>query len=165
MKKLFMVIPLVLLLCFTFSCQKGEEVAEEPAVDIEAEEQAIRDVLQKTIEAKNRKDWDTVINMYAEKTIILDEGFPEEEYSLEDHREYYIKSHENIDFVEGGLKRAVISEAGEMAWSTGWNRNFYNDGAVGEMKWVAIWNKINNEWKCVVLCANFTKETKPEEEK
>ena len=29
MKKLFMVIPLVLLLCFTFSCQKGEEVTEE----------------------------------------------------------------------------------------------------------------------------------------
>jgi hypothetical protein len=29
MKKLFMVIPLVFLLCFTFSCQQGEEVAEE----------------------------------------------------------------------------------------------------------------------------------------
>ena len=28
MKKLFTVIPLVLLLCFTFSCQKAEEVAE-----------------------------------------------------------------------------------------------------------------------------------------
>ena len=31
MKKLFMVLPLVLLLCFTFGCQKGEEVAEEVA--------------------------------------------------------------------------------------------------------------------------------------
>jgi hypothetical protein len=29
MKKLFMVLPLVFLLCFTFSCQQGEEVAEE----------------------------------------------------------------------------------------------------------------------------------------
>lgn len=41
MKKLLMVIPLVLLLCFTFSYQKGEEVAEEPVVDIEAEKEAI----------------------------------------------------------------------------------------------------------------------------
>jgi proline iminopeptidase len=37
MKKLFMVLPLVLLLCFTFGCQKGEEVAEEPVVDVEAD--------------------------------------------------------------------------------------------------------------------------------
>jgi len=29
MKKLFLIIPLVLLLCFTFSCQQAEEVAEE----------------------------------------------------------------------------------------------------------------------------------------
>ena len=36
MKKLLTVIPLVILFCFTFGCQKGEEVAEEPVVDIEA---------------------------------------------------------------------------------------------------------------------------------
>ncbi|HDZ26529.1 hypothetical protein LCGC14_0669500 [marine sediment metagenome] len=29
MKKLLMVVPLVILLCFTFGCQQGEEVAEE----------------------------------------------------------------------------------------------------------------------------------------
>ena len=29
MKKLFMILPLVLVLCFTFSCQQGEEVAQE----------------------------------------------------------------------------------------------------------------------------------------
>jgi hypothetical protein len=34
MKKLLLIVPLVSLLCFTFSCQKAEEVAEEPAVDI-----------------------------------------------------------------------------------------------------------------------------------
>jgi pimeloyl-ACP methyl ester carboxylesterase len=38
MKKLFMVLPLVFLLCFTFSCQLGEEVAEEPVVDVEENE-------------------------------------------------------------------------------------------------------------------------------
>ncbi len=38
MKKLLMIIPLVFLLCITFGCKQGEEVAEEPAVDVEAED-------------------------------------------------------------------------------------------------------------------------------
>jgi len=44
MKKLFMILPLVLVLCFTFSCQKAEEVAEEPAVDVEADVEAIKNL-------------------------------------------------------------------------------------------------------------------------
>ena len=32
MKKLFMILSLVFLLCFTFSCQQGEEVAEETRI-------------------------------------------------------------------------------------------------------------------------------------
>jgi proline iminopeptidase len=39
MKKLFMILPLVFLLCFTFSCQQAEEVAEEPVVDVETREE------------------------------------------------------------------------------------------------------------------------------
>jgi ketosteroid isomerase-like protein len=56
MKKLLMIIPLVILLCFTFSCQQGEEVAEEPAVDIEAEEAAIRETMKTAIEGLNNHD-------------------------------------------------------------------------------------------------------------
>ena len=45
MKKLLMIIPLVFLLCLTFSCQKqAEEVAEEPVVDVEAEKANIQSV-------------------------------------------------------------------------------------------------------------------------
>jgi len=36
MKKLLTIIPLVFLLCFTFGCQQGEEVAEEAAIGLEA---------------------------------------------------------------------------------------------------------------------------------
>jgi len=50
MKKLFLVIPLVLLLCFTLSCQKGEEVAEEPVVDTEAEKQAVAERFQALVD-------------------------------------------------------------------------------------------------------------------
>jgi ketosteroid isomerase-like protein len=44
MKKLLMILPLVFLLCFTFGCQKGEEATEEPAVDIAAETEAMKEV-------------------------------------------------------------------------------------------------------------------------
>lgn len=44
MKKQLMVLPLVFLLFFTFGFHRGEEVAEEPAVDVAAEEEAIREV-------------------------------------------------------------------------------------------------------------------------
>jgi hypothetical protein len=44
MKKIFMVLPLVFLLCLAFGCQQGEEVAEEPAVDIAAESEAMKEV-------------------------------------------------------------------------------------------------------------------------
>ena len=36
MKKLFMILSLVLVLCFTFSCQQGEEADEGQVVDVEA---------------------------------------------------------------------------------------------------------------------------------
>ena len=34
MKKLFMILPLVFLLCFTLGCQNGEEVAEEAVAEV-----------------------------------------------------------------------------------------------------------------------------------
>jgi ketosteroid isomerase-like protein len=162
MKKLCMILPLVFLLCFTFGCQQAEEVAK---VDFAAEEQAIRDILQKTVEAKNQRNWDEVIKMYAETAVKMPYNEPERDYTLEDMREYYVESHEGIDSVEAGLKRIVISEAGDMAWSTGWNRNFRTDGVIIEMKWFAIWHKINDEWKCVGIGGNHTSRTRPEEKK
>jgi ketosteroid isomerase-like protein len=66
MKKLFMVLPLVLLLCLTFGCQKAEEVAEEATVgieadvgievDVEAEEAAIRETMKKAWDGLNNHD-------------------------------------------------------------------------------------------------------------
>jgi len=47
MKRLFYVIPLVVVLSFAFGCRQGEEVAEEPAVDISlAEIYAIQQIGQ-----------------------------------------------------------------------------------------------------------------------
>jgi hypothetical protein len=41
---------MVFLLCFAFSCQKAEEVAEEPAVDVEAEKEAVAERFQALVD-------------------------------------------------------------------------------------------------------------------
>ena len=47
MKKYFCAVSLILLLCFMVGCQKqGDEVAEKPAVDVEAEKQAVAERFQ-----------------------------------------------------------------------------------------------------------------------
>jgi len=59
-KKLLIIIPLVILLCFTFSCQQGEEVAEEPgpAVDVEADITAIKEMVNQYAVACNTGDFE-----------------------------------------------------------------------------------------------------------
>ncbi len=42
MKNPILVVSLVFLLCFTFSCKKGKEVAEKPVVDVGAKTEALR---------------------------------------------------------------------------------------------------------------------------
>ena len=61
-----MIVPLVFLLCFTFSCQKAEEVAEEPAVDIEAEKAAIRETIKTALEGLNNHDIQTHLSTLTE---------------------------------------------------------------------------------------------------
>ncbi len=58
MKKLLTVIPLVILLCFTFGCQqKGEEVSEEAVIDIEAEKAAVKTMLDEWIQSLRLRIW------------------------------------------------------------------------------------------------------------
>jgi ketosteroid isomerase-like protein len=64
MKKLLMVIPLVFLLCFAFGCQEGEDVAEEPAVDVEADIEAIKTSLNEWATLYNAGDFDRIMSIY-----------------------------------------------------------------------------------------------------
>jgi len=67
MKKLFMVLPLVFLLCFTFSCQKGEEMAEIMS-EQEKEEiaQAVEERIADYIDAIKKKDIERMLNFWAD---------------------------------------------------------------------------------------------------
>ena len=77
MKKLLLILPLVFLLCFTFSCQKQvEEVAEEPVVDVEAEKAAVREMLNQYAIACNTGDFDLWISLWADDGVQMPPDTP-----------------------------------------------------------------------------------------
>jgi uncharacterized protein (TIGR02246 family) len=76
MKKLFMVLPLVFLLCFTFGCQQGEEVAEEPAVDVEADIEAIRKIPVDFNAAMSTGNVDKLVSLFADDAVRIPPNNP-----------------------------------------------------------------------------------------
>ncbi len=76
MKKLLTAIPLVLLLCLTFSCQKAEEAAEEvmveqPVMDMAQVRQAIGEANVKFGEAVRMGDAAVLASLYTEDARLL----------------------------------------------------------------------------------------------
>jgi len=80
MKKLFLILPLVFLLCFTFGCQQGEEVPEEAmaeqeeqkeAMDLALVRQLIEEVNIKFGEAVRSGDASTLASYYTEDATLL----------------------------------------------------------------------------------------------
>jgi ketosteroid isomerase-like protein len=155
MKKLLLILSLVFLLCFTFSCQKAEEIAEEPAVDIAAEKQAIRDMLKTAFEVENQKDVDALmaLDFIAEDIVIQAPNIPQLK-GLEAVRNFYTEFFKTLVSVEGGPTEIIISEVGDMAWDYGWNRVVYTgpEGPIeDEGKYLEVWKKINGDWKIVAV--------------
>jgi steroid delta-isomerase-like uncharacterized protein len=84
MNKLFMILPLVILLCFIFGCQQKEEgITEEEAM-------AIHDLY---VEARNTVNLDLLDEIYAEDVVVRDSGYPEELVGLDALKEYYSNNH------------------------------------------------------------------------
>jgi len=76
MRKIFLVIPLVILLCFTFSCQQGEEVAEEARIVGLSDEDvaAIKTAHDAYIQAVLADGFEATIDFYTEDTILMAKG-------------------------------------------------------------------------------------------
>ncbi len=78
MQKSLMVIPLVILLCFTFGCQQGEEVDEEVGVKALSDEdvaaiKTAHDAYSQTIISK---DWAAHIAMHTEDAVVMPPNMP-----------------------------------------------------------------------------------------
>jgi uncharacterized protein (TIGR02246 family) len=73
MKKLPMIIPLVFLLCFTFSCQQGKEVAEEAGIAGLSDEDvaAIKTANDAYVQAALEGGMEATTEFYTEDTIMV----------------------------------------------------------------------------------------------
>ena len=76
MKKLLMILPLVFLLYFTFSCQQGEKVDEEPVVDVEADVEAIKNWVNKSYATAESGDLEGYLNFWTEDVIWMPRNTP-----------------------------------------------------------------------------------------
>ena len=78
MKKFLTIIPLVILLCFTFGCQQGEEVAEEPEPmgltdeDVAAMKKIIADQTPLVLAG----DWEGYGQLFTEDVMIMAPNVP-----------------------------------------------------------------------------------------
>jgi len=78
MKKLLTIIPLVILLCFAFGCQQGEEVAEEATVAPLSDEDvaAIKARSDEYDQFVLSRDWDAVVSLFIENAVVMPPNEP-----------------------------------------------------------------------------------------
>jgi ketosteroid isomerase-like protein len=155
MKKLFMVLPLVFLLCFTFSCQKAEEVAEEPVVDVEAEKEAVLKADGDWLKSVSDRDIERVLEYYADDMIWLVPKVPMMR-GKDAIRKFWEMDFAGPDYVLSWEPIKVeVSQSGDLAYTLGtWSGeakdkegNPINLGG----EYVAVWRKApNGNWKLVV---------------
>jgi ketosteroid isomerase-like protein len=115
MKKLLLILPLVILLCFAFGCQIAEEFAEEPAVDIAAEEEALRETCEAWLQIGPEHDLDSIMSYLADDVISVGATMQDKEGM----RKFY------SDFFSTGgywtnpsIVRVKVSKSGDLGYTT-----------------------------------------------
>ena len=144
---------------FTLVLIAGTSCQEK--IDIEAEKQVIRDMINTAFEVENQKDVDAMMGLgyFAEDVIGQAPNMPQVK-GLEAMRSFYTEFFKILVSIEGGSTEIIMSETGDMAWDYGWNRAVYKgpDGPIeDEGKYLEIFKKINGEWKCVAI--SFSSDT------
>jgi len=119
MKKLLMILPLVILLCFTFSCQQGEEVAEEPVVDVEAEIEAVWKAESAWLKAIQEKDINQALSFYWNDAMWLMRDIPTIK-GKEGVKEMWSRFFNDPNsWIDWKPIKVEVSNSGDLAYSAG----------------------------------------------
>jgi len=128
MKKLLMIIPLVILLCFTFSCQQGGEVTEDVGVEALSDEDvaAIKAIGPALDKANLAGDFDTVVEMMTEDVLLMNpneqiiqgraealewfNAFKPATFTEHKHELLEVDGYGDIAYARGAYKNAFIFE-------------------------------------------------------
>ncbi len=165
MKKLFMILSLAFLLCFTFSCQKqGEEVAEEAMIDLTAEEEVIRKLTIDWFADELRRDMEASLSNLAPDAIFQLGGAPTivGTTAIRAAYEEFFK----LPFTDWVIEPriVVVAASGDLAYDIG-SFKMVIEGPEGRkeepQKSTFIWRKLDGQWKVVVCC--FSNDTPPEQ--
>lgn len=171
MKKFLMILPLVFLLCFAFSCKQSEQPTEEPAVDAEADVAAIRALLDEWYAAYNSGDADKLVSLYSDDALIMGYGEPTQvgkEAILASFKEGFEKYDLHVD--NGIIEDVRVSGDLGMARGTDYGTMTPKDGGEpikGNVRWVAVYERqADGTWKtiCEISNKNVLPESQQEEE-
>ncbi len=156
MKKSLMIIPLVILLCFAFSYQtQAEEAAEEPALDVEADVEAIKALGDKWLALFNAGDFDRLMSIYyAENPVQMPPNEP-----IRIGKEAILsglkKSREQFDEHCDSSVTEDVRVSGDLAVARGTDIGTNTPKVGGEpikfnVKWVIVFERQSDgTWKCV----------------
>ena len=168
MNKLLLVIPLVFLLCFAFSCQWAEEVAEESVVDVGADIEAIKSVINQLSYAHDSGDLDSFLATHTEDVIFMPPG-EESLYSKTAVRERFTPMFEFFN-----LKIAPSIDEVEVSGDLAFVRYSYSlqvipktEGEMMELNGKVIFvltRQSDSSWKITHYISNFNSPSPPKEE-
>jgi ketosteroid isomerase-like protein len=161
MKKSHFIIPLAILLCFSFSCQKqNKETA--PPVNIEAEEAKIKEVLHQYAMAWKDEDMDMFSKTFShdDDLVVFDGNIAARFVDWEawrDRLQEHLESYENVDISSRDLLIKVHA-SGDVAWlSCLLDADFLYQGQKGEMKGLrATWILENRQGSWIIVQAHFS---------
>jgi len=130
----------------------------EPKVDLNAEEQKIREVILEFEEAEQKKDIEGAMRFYAEDAVVQETGIPELQ-GKEAIRGLFSSFVPKIISHKDTTRSVAVSASGDLAYTTGssWSLSTKEGGGEIEInyQWLLVWKKIGGEWKCVAHCGNY----------
>lgn len=142
MKNLFVILSLAAVLCTGFSCQKGAEGGQGPAVDIAAETEALREAFFASQEAGPEKDVDLLLPFVAEDalTSVGDKDAVREWYTN------YFSQGRSWD--NPAIDKIELSASGDMAYTVCTWEYFDAGVSAGKGSNLIVWKKQSDgTWK------------------
>ncbi len=121
------------------------------STDLKADQEAIRNIVQRWFEAENRKDVEATMGFMSKDVVLQAPNMPQIE-GEKAVRDFFAAFFGSLISVSGGTNRVVISESGDMAYGIGPNRivmEGQNGRIEDEGKWFIAWMKLGGEWKAV----------------
>jgi uncharacterized protein (TIGR02246 family) len=163
LKKLLTVVPLLFLLCFTLSCRKGEEMAEETAVDVDADKRAIKALLNNNASAISAEDLDGWLALFTDDAIFMNPN-AEVLKGVEASRMYATPVFEQFDHeIAITIDEVEVSRDRAFArWSFTWEFTPKTGGDTKQEKGKELWifkRQADSSWKCSHIIWN--KDTPP----